>query len=477
MKLLLATHFFPPSHAGGTETYTHSLARALLARGHQPAVICAAGWGEGRGATPRAVDDMVDGIPVRRLHWNWADAPDPFRWLYDNPAVNTSFAAYLRQLEPEVVHITSCYSLGAGIIREAKAAGLRTLLTLTDFWFISPRQTLLRADGSLCAGPRSALECQACLAGEAPLFRRLRGVMGRRLAAAALVRSARHPAVARRPGLRGYVGDVPSRRQALRQLFGQADLALAPSGFLRRVYVENGFPADRIEWSPYGLDLSWVQAVRPAARDGRIRFGYVGQIEPIKGVDLLIEAFSALPPGEDAELYVYGALDKNPVYAGQLAALARKDSRIKLLGGFSRAGIAEAFSSFDVLVVPSTWYENAPIVISESFAAGRPVVATHLGGMADLVEHEVNGLLFERGDRRGLGQALQRFLHEPDLRSRLRAGLPAVRAIQDEVEALLKIYRHGAPAAERDDGLEGPGGGPAMSRLPAPDRTPAVNVL
>ena len=117
MKILLVTHFFPPGHPGGTESYTYTLARALRGLGHAPQALCAEGWGQGDNWEPRQQDDVYDGIPVRRTFWNWARTPDPFVYSYDNPEINRRFADWLEEISPDVVHLTSCYAFGAGIIR------------------------------------------------------------------------------------------------------------------------------------------------------------------------------------------------------------------------------------------------------------------------------------------------------------------------------------------------------------------------
>ena len=98
------------------------------------------------------------------------------------------------------------------------------------------------------------------------------------------------------------------------------------------------------------------------------------------------------------------------------------------------------YSAIDVLIVPSLWYENTPIVIAEAFAAGRPVIGSDVDGIRDSVTHEHNGLLFPRGDDVSLEQNLRRVLVEPHLLERLRNGIPPVRTTDDEVESLVRLY-------------------------------------
>ena len=68
------------------------------------------------------------------------------------------------------------------------------------------------------------------------------------------------------------------------------------------------------------------------------------------------------------------------------------------MGEFKHSRIAEIFSEIDVLVVPSVWYENSPLVIQEAFLAGTPVIASDIGGIPELVKDKENGLLFKAND-------------------------------------------------------------------------------
>jgi glycosyltransferase involved in cell wall biosynthesis len=446
VKILLVSHFFPPGHPGGTEVYTYGLATALRRLGHDLHVICAEDWGQGDTSHPRISDTTYEGIPVRRLSWNWAAAPSPFAYLYDNPDVNHHFATYLREFRPDVVHVTSCYAFGAGILEVARHARIPVVLTLTDFWFLCPRHTLWRSDGQLCPGPESPLTCSTCIAGSAKVYRVLDRALPGGLADHVIYTAARVSVIGRIRGFRGNIGDVAPRDAFLRRMFGLADLVLAPSQFLLDTFARNGFSAHRSDLSPYGHDLSWIDDLRPRPASGPVRIGYIGQIAPIKGVDLLIEAFQRLRSNCAGELWVYGNMAKDAPFAERLRRLAADNPRIRFMGPFERTEIARVLSELDVVAVPSVWYENTPIVISEAFAARRPVIATDLGGMSEIVHHNVNGLLFERGNVADLAVNLERCIEDSQLRQRLSGGIVAPRTIDEEVAELVSRYESVASA-------------------------------
>jgi glycosyltransferase involved in cell wall biosynthesis len=237
-----------------------------------------------------------------------------------------------------------------------------------------------------------------------------------------------------------FVGDAQARLDFIRKVFAAADMVIAPSHFLKRMFVQNGYRAESIQVSPYGLDLSWGPQPAPRPSDGVLTIGYLGQLEPLKGVDILVRAIRLLPPQAPVRLRIHGALDKNPPYVQSLRDIALGDPRIEFAGVYTRPQLGAVLANMDVIAVPSVWYENTPLVIGEAFAAGRPALATNLGGMSEAVQHDINGLLFERGDVAGLARAIQRLLDEPGLLNRLRAGIGPVRTIDDEMVQLLQIY-------------------------------------
>src|SRR5690606_9463465 len=95
--------------------------------------------------------------------------------------------------------------------------------------------------------------------------------------------------------------------------------------------------------------------------------------------------------------------------------------RAKFYGGYDMEELPRLIRQVDWVIVPSIWWENSPLVIQEAFAHGRPVICGDIGGMAEKVRHEVDGLQFRAGSAEDLADCLLRVLAEPDLWQRLRA--------------------------------------------------------
>jgi glycosyltransferase involved in cell wall biosynthesis/SAM-dependent methyltransferase len=231
------------------------------------------------------------------------------------------------------------------------------------------------------------------------------------------------------------------RTRFLREQFNSVDAILAPTKLMHKMLTTNGIDPGLVSLSPYGINLSRFDDAEPSRNGtGRVRFGYVGTIHPQKGVHLLIEAFKSLPRDMDVTLRICGSFAHFPEYSREVYELARSDPRINFAGTFPNEKITEELGKIDVLVVPSTWYENTPLVIYSAFAAKTPVVATNLGGMAEVVRHEENGLLFERGDAQDLARQLRRLMDEPDSLKRYAGNVGNVRSIEDSTNEALGLY-------------------------------------
>src|SRR5439155_3810422 len=128
---------------------------------------------------------------------------------------------------------------------------------------------------------------------------------------------------------------------------------------------------------------------------------------------------------------LYGDAKVFPEYVATLRRAAA-GVPVTFHGGFDRANVAEVYDALDVLVVPSLWPENSPLVIHEAFMHGVTVVGSRTGGIPGLVVDGVNGLLADAFSSESLRRALQRLISDPGLRARLAADAPPVKTIAED---------------------------------------------
>jgi glycosyltransferase involved in cell wall biosynthesis len=426
MRILFAVHHYLPRYTGGAERYVEARAAQLRARGHDTSVFCIEHIDRGAPGVVTWEDDVYDGVPVHRISFNLAAAPDPFRWSYDNPWIGDHLRAVLTKERPDIFELFGGYLLSGCAIRVPRELGIKTIVRLTDFWYLCPRFTLLRSDGSLSTLPIDPAVCARCLGEEQRRYR----IPGR-LAPRLMRRFWRHRTQ--------RIAAIRERSRFLHESLRAADAIISPSEFLRTIYVSAGIPPERIVTMRQGQVVPANVADRPRSAAG-LRIGYLGQLIPHKGVHVLIEAVRRLRAAP-LTLQIFGDVTTQPAYTQRLCDAIGGDPRIALCGTYGpRTALAGVLQGLDVVVVPSLWYENSPMVVLEALAHRTPVIVSDLGSLPEVVIHDRNGLVFAPGDAASLARQLQRLVDHPALLSALRGGIGPVPGLEEEVDALERIY-------------------------------------
>jgi glycosyltransferase involved in cell wall biosynthesis len=392
----------------------------------------------------RWADEEFDSIGVRRLFLNLSNAPDPARWEYDNPWIETHLNQYLAEEKPDIFHLISGYLMTVAAIKAAKRLDIPVVLTLTDFWFVCHKHTLQRTSGKLCV-ENVSLDCVRCWLEKKRRFR----VPAQRVPA--LVDPLWNLAQAI-PAVSERVAKVDDRTAALQSALREVDAAICPSNYLKQTYVDKGFEAQQMRFLRQGL-VQVPPAPPKKSLSDRLRIGYIGQIAPHKGVHVLIDAFFKLGhASSQAQLKLYGDITRFPGYYRDLRnRVARNphgdkaDEQIRFLGTFDNHQISHVYEGIDVLVVPSIWYENSPNVILEAFAHQTPVIASNLGGMAELVADLKTGILFAPNDADDLAQKLKALLGDPGILISFQQNIVPPTTLDTEMNELSQIYQSVLP--------------------------------
>ncbi len=439
MKILFVAHQFFPEHSAGVETVTLGISRELKARGHEPHILAPRRSIEGDIRPGELEDYEYEGIPVRRIGRPEEGFSRPYHLNYRNDTMARRVREYMKEIQPDIVHVMHLQGISASALPIFEEFGAPVVYTATDFWTICPVVDLRRHDGAMCRGPELH-HCIRCIASRAPDSRMNAAV--KRTPDAALKTAglfSRTPLSRFSHPLR-QVKDLRERPVYIREKMEHVDRVIAYTRLARDLLVANGVGEGKIEVSPYGIDTSdIVKASKNRDLPPPLRVGFIGTLAPHKGCDTLILAFRQLS-GLDATLAIHGDPERYGSYANGLRDLAGDDPRIFFHGAFSRAEVGRVLSEIDVLAVPSRWYENAPGVIYEAFAAGVPVVATDLGGMSEVVESEEDGLLFELESPEDLARQLRRLGDEPGLLEKLRGGIQPVKTVEENVDELEELY-------------------------------------
>lgn len=440
MRILIAVHHYPPQRIGGAELVAQRQARWLIRQGVESRVVFVESVSYGATRVTWQ-DDILDGVPVRRLNLQYPDATAALRAAFENAPLTAHFQEVISEWKPDIVHLISGYLLGTAPLIAAKRCKVPSVVTLTDFWFLCPTIQLLKGDGTLCQGPEP-LECARCLFDNRRVFR----AIDQRAPGAArtiLKAASENPILGERFGLPSLLEALEARQANLARILEDANVVLPVTHFLAEMFKQNGLSGRNFFVKPNGLELETFTPAGTREPTDEIVFGYMGQLSPVKGIDVLLRAFALVQsanPGRKLRLRLYGKWNAEKKYRDRLARMTHGNAAIVFAGGYQNTQALELLGKMDAVVVPSIWYENAPLVVQEAFAARTPVIGSDVGGIAELVKPEQNGLLFARGDAAALGKMMQRFVDEPELRNKL-TGFPVTRTFQQDLDELMGIYR------------------------------------
>ncbi len=331
-----------------------------------------------------------------RARWSAGAAADALSLLWNREAAR-NLDRLIDEVRPDAAHIHNIYHhLSPAILKVLARRRIPTVQTLHDLRLLCPAIHMLR-DGEVCE------RCRGGRFHHAVLGRCVKGSYAASLLAAA-------ETWGQRTG-RLYT-DVVGR-------------FLCPSEFLRGKYVEWGFPAEKLSHLPNFVDVdAWRPADDSVAVPGGEPTGfYFGRLSPEKGIATLLEAAARIeadPQGAALRLRIAGS---GPAEAGLRARAAELGlRRVEFLGPLGAGRLREELAAARFTVLPSECYENGPLALLESFAAGVPVVGSDIGGIPEHIDDGRDGLLFAPGDPAALAAAMRRAtLFGPEARAAARA--------------------------------------------------------
>ena len=440
MKILLAVHQFFPEFRAGTETLVLRTAQELRRRGHQVTVLCG---GTDDPSRPRLSRSVFDGLPVFRC--NPLPPPSPMVGAlaksYDREELLDLHCQVLEHVEPDLLHVFHLRRLTLSLLDAASMGGVPVLASLTDYWMGCTTGQLQFPDDLPCSGPDP--DSAICLqhlssrvirpAGWLPLwFWRLVQQWASLLAVF--------------PGPWRSLVALAQRPKRMREAYGRFAKVLVPSELMLSTFVGLGFPAGRTAVCPYGIDVAGLDAQPmrlswPRPNQRALEVGFIGSFNYAKGAHILLQALARLPANVPVAVSLYGSVVENPAYGMSLQREVSRLPRARLAGVFEADAIFAVLARLDVLVVPSLWRENAPLVLLQAMASGLPVLVSDVAGMADQIQPGLDGLLFPPGDSVALAEQLEEFCRNPASLAGLIHRARRTRTIQDYVDDLEVHYR------------------------------------
>jgi len=365
-RILVMSHAHPDFSLGGGEIAAYNLFKA-----YKDNTAVEDAWFLARADRSRGVTGAISRRRDNEYLWEQGVVDWHMMKAAHPDSLTTWFADLIRALKPTVVHTHHYAHLGLEYLQIIKQIdpSIRIVMTLHEYMAICYNNGQMIKTGSFKLCSRESYdECSKCFPEKTP-------------------------------------EDFWLRKHYFMRHFDLVDQFVSPSEFLRQRYIAWGIDPKRIIVIENGQSDEGPLPPRPlAAGETRNRFGFFGQINPYKGVDVLLQALTEMPWSDRKKilLEVHGAnLEQQPAaYQEKVEALRApliKQGVVRWVGPYQPDELRKRMANIDWVVIPSIWWENSPMVIQEAFVNGRPPVVSDIGGMAEKVRHGEDGFLVTAG--------------------------------------------------------------------------------
>lgn len=414
MRILIYVHGHPHIQPGGSEVAAYALFREMKAQGcdafflgvSETAVI------DGRPALCQYTDDGTEHVMPRLVSDHFLQLGGKGHEVLDD------IVRLVTGRSIELIHFHHVLALGLDglMYLRRRLPDVAFVFTAHEFLSICARdgQMLMSDLAGRCTRPQPE-KCARCLKPDLP-------------------------------GLRHHYPAYFALRESLfRQAFAGFDAMISPSRFLaERLMETNICPSDVKVIENLNAHSAEFNPDAGQPSEHVDRFGFFGQMNPFKGADVLLEAASllAVESGDGKpEIHLHGMLaGDNLAYPYFISHRIAAGNGVTYHGAYAGGRVVELMRDMDWIVVPSIWWENSPVVIEEALIAGRPIICSNIGGMAEKVEDGVFGLHFEVGNAADLAAKLRLACGNGALWHKLAARRRKPAGAEEVASAHLAVY-------------------------------------
>jgi glycosyltransferase involved in cell wall biosynthesis len=413
-RLLIASHSHPAISKGGAELAAWRMYESFRDLPDWDAWFMGCGRDSNGGARLGSVITQpfgADQFLYASGQFDW------FKFSNNDERFPREFAELLRNTRPDILHFHHYVNFGmeAFLIAKRELPDCKIVLTLHEYQAICNHygQMVTKANKSLCYESRPR-DCNKCF-----------------------------------PDTRA--ADFFLRQAYIQRFMALVDHFISPSEFLADRYIAWGLPAEKMSVIENVIAVAKpVAAEPPRNAKGPLRVGFFGQISFLKGIHVLLDAALMLENEEveDIVFEVHGDYSNQPAefQADFVARMAKAGRNVRFNGPYDNTRVDALMRSCDVILIPSIWWENSPVVIQECLRNRRPIIASNIGGMAEKVREGVDGWHFNVGNAIELGALLRDLAENREQIAAVRETMRMPPTPEDAVSAHLAIYDTLAPA-------------------------------
>lgn len=358
MKILIVNSLYPPYIIGGAEVSSQKLAEELAKAGHSVSVL----------ATGKEnIDEEIGRVKVYRRHfsnimsfWEFKHSTPIKRLIYKvadiyNPLNRKTIMEIIKKVAPDIIHTNTIYGISPVIWECAKSLKVPIVQTVRDYYLMCPKANLMKRDGEECNKPN--MICN------------------------------------------GF-------REFHRKMSNTVNAVTAPSKYTLTRFLDEGYFSDSIKkviYNAVDYDLTRFRVLAQKHIESKrtpMHVIYVGSFIETKGIHVLLEAIKQCP--EDIVFHFAGKGRLLP----EIQKAAESNSNVILEGFLHEESLNKLMSEMDLLVCPSIWAEPFGRVIIDAYKSCVPVIGTRCGGIPELIQDKMTGLVIEPNSSIALANAI-----------------------------------------------------------------------
>jgi len=373
-KILIVSHGHPDHSKGGAEVAAYNLFQEYQAQGREALFLARSGESSHGGSVFSSRNNETEIL----FHTSIGD------WFNLRCAESRHMAEYfsdlLNRFKPDVVHFHHYAHMGLEMIRIVRNTlpDAKILFTLHEYMAIcfNNGQMVKKNSTKLCY-ESNPVDCSQCFPEKSS-------------------------------------ADFFMRKQYIQSMFELVDHFISPSYFLIDRYKAWGIPEEKMTMIENGQPIAKNSDPRPlASGEKRGRFAFFGQINPFKGIDVILEAFTSLSEEikDHVHLDIHGAnlhLQEESFQVKVNGLLEELEGVVTMHGSYEPHEMPRLLAECDWMIIPSIWWENSPMVIQEAYNHGRPVISADIGGMAEKIIDGKTGYHFRRGSHQSLASVIEK---------------------------------------------------------------------
>lgn len=390
MNICLVADYIPGRHAkwSGAEIFCFRLYEKLKKAGHKPKIFSTP---FDKPSDPDSSDE--DFIAIPSILGYETKINKLLRPLCD-PLSILGFFLSVRKFRPDIIHIHSKLLLLPALIT-ARLLGIKTVYVFLDYFLICHKNTFLMEDGSLCEKIQTA-DCAEC---SMHIFNRL----------------------GFRPFFRFIMRLIAARRSFLTRLAAsKIDRFIALTEVGKKRAVKHGIPEDKIDVCYYYTPSAGPHDDDTSVREAESYFSdrtkkyalFVGTVSYHKGLEVVVKAMDVLRrtrPEIKLAACVGDAVESHLAKVKNLISCLGLDDSVVLMPKMSNFAVMKSIELCDMVIVPEQWpNEFGPVILLEALYAGKPVIASRIGGISEFVVERKNGFTFEHSDPTDLAEKMSR---------------------------------------------------------------------